>query len=296
MNDTFSGYHPAVNFLYFVLVIGFSMFLMHPVCLALSLIGALAYAIRLSGRRAVRLSLYGLLPFLVFTAVLNPVFNHEGATILTYLPDGNPLTLEAILYGIAAATMMVTVILWFSCYSRVMTSDKFIFLFGRVIPALSLIFSMILRFVPRFFTHLRTVSDAQRGLGRRRCCPKFIRRMKDCIVILSVMLTWALEQAVTTADSMKSRGYGLRGRTAFSIFRFDRRDAGMLIFLLLAGMVVVGCTISGDLSWQYYPVFRGQLLAPLSLIAYAIYSALCLSPVVLDWREEQKWNALKSGI
>ena len=127
------------------------MFLMHPVCLALSLIGALAYAIRLSGRRAVRLSLYGLLPFLVFTAVLNPVFNHEGATILTYLPDGNPLTLEAILYGIAAATMMVTVILWFSCYSRVMTSDKFIFLFGRVIPALSLIFSMILRFVLSFF-------------------------------------------------------------------------------------------------------------------------------------------------
>ena len=69
----------------------------------------------------------------------------------------------------------------------------------------------------------------------------------------------------------------------------------MLIFLLLAGMVVVGCTNSGDLSWQYYPVFRGQLLAPLSLIAYAIYSALCLSPVVLDWREEQKWNALNPG-
>ncbi len=85
-------------------------------------------------------SLYGLLPLLLFSAVLNPLFNHEGATILTYLPDGNPLTLESMLYGVSAAAMMVTVILWFSCYNSVMTSDKFLYLFGRVIPALSLLF------------------------------------------------------------------------------------------------------------------------------------------------------------
>ena len=79
-------------------------------------------------------------PLLLFSAVLNPLFNHEGATILTYLPDGNPLTLESMLYGVSAAAMMVTVILWFSCYNSVMTSDKFLYLFGRVIPALSLLF------------------------------------------------------------------------------------------------------------------------------------------------------------
>ena len=37
--DTFSGYHPLINFTYFVIVIGLSMFYMHPVFLALSLIG-----------------------------------------------------------------------------------------------------------------------------------------------------------------------------------------------------------------------------------------------------------------
>ena len=57
--DPFSSCHPAVTMLYFVLVIGFSMFLMHPVCLGLSLVSALLYAIRLSGRRAIRLSLFG---------------------------------------------------------------------------------------------------------------------------------------------------------------------------------------------------------------------------------------------
>ena len=41
--DTFSGYHPTINFLYFALVLLFSMCLMHPVYLLISLIGALAY-------------------------------------------------------------------------------------------------------------------------------------------------------------------------------------------------------------------------------------------------------------
>ena len=35
--DTFSEYHPLINFVYFALVIGISMFYMHPVLLALSL-------------------------------------------------------------------------------------------------------------------------------------------------------------------------------------------------------------------------------------------------------------------
>lgn len=47
--DAFSGYHPSVTMLYFVLAIGLTMFLNHPVCLGLSLIGALAYSIYLEG-------------------------------------------------------------------------------------------------------------------------------------------------------------------------------------------------------------------------------------------------------
>ena len=97
--DTFSGYHPTINFLYFALVLLFSMCLMHPVYLLISLIGALAYDIYLKGRKAVRFAVMGLLPMAVLAALVNPAFNHEGATILTYLPSGNPLTLESMLYG-----------------------------------------------------------------------------------------------------------------------------------------------------------------------------------------------------
>ena len=121
--DAFSGYHPIINFLYYALVLLFSMCLMHPIYLIISLTGALAYDIYLKGRKAVRFAVMGLLPMAVIAALVNPAFNHEGQTMLTYLPSGNPLTLESILYGVAAAVMLASVVLWFSSYNEVMTSD-----------------------------------------------------------------------------------------------------------------------------------------------------------------------------
>ena len=78
-----------------------------------------------------------LLPLMLISALINPAFNHEGVTVIAYLPSGNPLTLESVLYGIVAASMVATVICWFSCFNKIMTSDKFIYLFGRIIPSLS---------------------------------------------------------------------------------------------------------------------------------------------------------------
>ena len=211
--DAFSSYHPAVNFLYFGLVLFFTMCFLHPACLLLSLAAALRYAVCLNGRRAVRRSLRYLLPAALLAALINPAFNHQGATILTYLPSGNPLTLESIAYGLAAAALLSAVVTWFSCYTAVMTSDKFVYLFGRVIPALSLVLSMALRFVPRFQVQARAVSQAQRCVGRDVSDGSLLQRLRNGVTILSILLTWCLENALETADSMKSRGYGLPGRT-----------------------------------------------------------------------------------
>lgn len=166
MRDTFSDCHPAVNFAYFALVLAFSMTLMHPVCLLISLTGACCYLARLHGLRELGHSARWLVPMALLAALVNPAFVHQGVTILTYLPSGNPLTMESILYGLAAALLLASVVLWFRCFSAVMTSDKFIYLFGRAIPALSLVLSMTLRFVPRFRRQFHTVAQAQRFMGR----------------------------------------------------------------------------------------------------------------------------------
>ena len=88
--ETFSGYHPLVNFLYFALVLVFGMCFMHPACLVISMGNATAYNLYLKGRKGLLFSLRFLLPMLILAAILNPVFNYEGITILAYTPKRQP--------------------------------------------------------------------------------------------------------------------------------------------------------------------------------------------------------------
>ena len=294
--DAFSGYHPAINFLYYALVLLFSMCLMHPVYLAISLTGALAYDIYLKGRKAVRFAVMGLLPMAAVAALVNPAFNHEGQTILTYLPSGNPLTLESMLYGVAAAVMLASVVLWFSSYNEVMTSDKFVYLFGRVIPALSLVLSMALRFIPKFKSQMDVVAEAQSCIGRDTKTGSVIRRVSNAIKIFSIMVTWSLENAIETADSMRSRGYGLPGRTAFSIYRFDDRDKNVLAWLIFCGAYILSGWLAGGMYFRYYPTVKTTLWTPLTISFMFVYLALVLTPVILDRKEDRQWKSLRSEI
>ena len=295
MRDSFSSYHPLVNLVFFAEVLGFAMFLLHPLCLAISLLCGLAYDLYLNGKKALGLCLKGILPMMVFTALLNPIFNHEGVTILTYLPSGNPLTLESILYGFAAAAMLAAVVLWFACFNAVITSDKFVYLFGRIIPALSLVLSMALRFVPRFLQQLKVVTRAQKCIGKDPSRGSLLQRLRAAGSILSTMISWALENGIDTADSMKSRGYGLPGRTAFSVYRFDNRDRQALICLLVLGAAVLAGAAFDGLTWRYFPTVKWSATL-LSFGVLAAYTALCALPLILNWKEDRKWNALRSKI
>ena len=246
------------------------------------------------GQRAVLFCLKWCLPVFLLTALFNPAFSHEGVTILLYLPTGNPLTLESVLYGVSAGVLLVTVMVWFMNSSRVITSDKFIYLFGRVIPALSLVLSMTLRFIPKFKSQLAAVVEAQRSIGRDISQGSLLRRMKLAVSVLSIMITWALENAMDTADSMKGRGYGLPGRTAFSIYRLDDRDKSALAFLLLCAFCLVMGTAASAFSFRYYPGIRAGARTPLALSFQLVYAALCAMPMLLNAFEERKWKSIHS--
>jgi energy-coupling factor transport system permease protein len=232
---------------------------------------------------------------LLITALINPAFNHEGGTILAYLKSGNPLTLESIVYGLAAATMLASVICWFSCYNVIMTSDKFVYLFGRVIPSLSLILSMVLRFVPRFKAQIKVISNAQKCVGRDVSNGSLLQRAKHGIKILSIMVTWALENAIETADSMKSRGYGLPGRSAFSIYNFDQRDKKALAVIAGMGTYIIAGSAMNGLYFRYFPTIKGALLNPFSVSLFIAYLALCITPIIIDREEEHRWIVSKSN-
>ena len=292
--DRFATYHPIINFSFFALVIGFSMALNHPLAQSISLVCAYLYVLQAEGQNAVRFTLRCCLPIMLLTAFINPAFSHEGITILLYFPTGNPLTLESILYGLSAGVMIVTVLLWFRSFNRIITSDKFIYLFGRIIPAMSLVLSMSLRFIPRFKAQMELTVDAQRSIGRDISVGSLWQRTKIAITVLSIMVTWALENAIETADSMKSRGYGLKGRTAFSIYRFDGRDKMALLYLAFCGFYLLAGMIASAFGFRYFPSIRYIGLNSVTLSFQFVYLILCLMPVALNWAEERKWKAIHS--
>ena len=295
MGDTFSTYHPIINFVYFTAVILFAMIFLHPIFLAISMAGALVYSLTLNRRKGLRFILIYLLPMMIVAGLVNPLFNHRGLTILGYL-RGNPITLESILYGVAVGVMFGTVILWFSCYNAVMTSDKITYLFGRIAPALSLIFSMVLRFVPRFKAQIRVISNGRKCLGRDISNGALKQRLKNGIKILSIMVTWALESSIETADSMKSRGYGLAGRTNFSLYRFDGRDKAILIGLGALILLIITGAFLGQNNIQYFPSILVTEVSSFSIVTFIGYFLLCFMPILINLWEAIRWQRLQSKI
>lgn len=286
----FKKYHPIVNFLYFVFVIVFSVTEMHPVCLTISLLSSLLCTFVCCGSDRLKNSVLFFIPVFIMTALINPLFNHEGITIITYLPGGNPLTLESVVYGLCSACMIVNVICWFGVYGNIMTSDKFIYLFGRVIPSLSLILSMTLRFVPLFAKQLKTVVNARKGMGIDSSTGSIKTRIKNGLTVLSVMITWALENAIDTADSMRSRGYGIPGRTAFSVFRFSERDIAAITAIVFLGLYVLVGSFAGAAEILYFPYLKSVPFSLYSVSVYFAYGILCLIPIFIEIWEVIKWN------
>lgn len=295
MKDAFSQMHPIVNFIFFAFVIGFSMFIMNPACLLISLVCALFNVLYLNGKKAVRLSVLYMLPTIIIIAIVNPVFNHDGVTMLAYFPWDNPLTLESIIYGIATAVLLSSIVLWFSCFNEVMTSDKFIYLFGRVIPSLSLVLSMALRFVPKFIFQFNVIRNSQKCIGRDISDGNLLQRLKNAAKIISIMISWALENAIETADSMKSRGHGLKGRTAFSIYRFSKRDAAVLSLIMTSGVILIIMSVLDVAKFRYFPSVKGNVISAPAIIYYALYFSLMIMPLAINVWEGIKWKRLRSA-
>ena len=308
--DAFCRCHPLLNFFHFAVVLLFTMFEQHPLWIGLSYLGALSYSIVLNGRsKTLKQSFLFTLPGLLVVTLMNPLFNHYGVTMLYYVESsGNWITLEALVYGAVLGAVMFVVIQWFACYNKVMTTDKFIYLFGRLVPVLSLILSMALRFVPRFLRQLKVIRNGQKGMGRDISEGNVLARICHGLNMLSVLITWALENAIETSDSMRSRGYGLRGRTAFSVYRFTARDRLLgAIMLVLCGGFGAGC-LSGAAYANYNPriilagfVIQGNkapgtLSHGMLLGTYLCFGIFCFLPVLLELTEQIRFRRSKRKI
>lgn len=256
--------HPLLNFVYFAVIIGVTTFSNHPAILLTSFIMAWFYSVLLKGKKAMRFNFILLLPVILITVLLNTLNVHNGVTALFYI-NGNCITLEAIIFGFVQGIMISSVIIWFTCFSVIVTEDKFIYLFGRIAPVIALTVSMIFRFIPLLKNRFNEVSAAQRCMGRRKSGRSFTRKIRQLGKEVSILIAWSLEASIESADSMEARGYGLRGRTSFHLFRITGKECRILILMLILGSICITACAMDYTNIYYYPKI---LLPPLSFMQW----------------------------
>ena len=291
MKDAFSKCHPAVNLMFFAGAIGTSVLIQHPMYLLVGILTGATYYLLLNGHKGWKM-LLGMAMLFLFLMAINPLFNTFGETPLCYL-FGRPYTIEALRYGAVLGGVFVTMLIWFGCYNKVLTSDKFTSLFGNLIPAISLLLVMVFRMVPNLMRKAAQFAGARKSIGKgagENAATK--EKLSDGMTVLGALTSWALEGSVVTGDSMRSRGYGTAKRSSFMIYRMSITDWTLLIVIpsLLALVIAAACL--GQMAATYMPEFY---ISPPSwgIVPYGIY---LLIPIALHTKEAIQWHISRSKI
>ena len=285
MKDEFARFHPLVNLIFFIIVLGLTMFQMQLGLVLISVFSALVYYLYLKKRSGVKYLLVVSCIF-VISSLMNPLFSHKGNTLLFYLFTGNPVTLESIVYGIVSSAIICGMLIWFSIFHQVMGIERMFGAIGKFMPHIALLITMILRFIPKYTKHQKEVALFNKVHEEQSLKTKIKKGGK----IFSITTTWALENSIDTADSMKARGFGVKKRTSYSNYKVEVRDIGVIVWIfVLAGSVI--WMLQGERIYTYYypyVVYKGNMAA------YVLYALLCLTPVFINIREEVRWRRLKS--
>ena len=281
----FEKSHPAVNFIYFATVIAGTILFQHPVFLAISFLCAAAYSIKRNRWKAVGFNCI-LLPLAAAFAFYYSSYTHFGVTVLQQNMIGNNMTLESLVYGFVLGLVVAGVLIWFSCVHSIFTTDKVVYLFGKASPKLSLFLAILLRMIPRIKKEAQKINIAQQGIGKGVNQGNLWQRIRNCIRIFSMLITWTIDLLTVASESMHSRGSSLKGRTAFSIYRFDNRDRAFVIGMFACLTTVLMAVILKQTDALYDPMILMPPVTVGSYVFYAGYGIFCLMPLGLElWTE-----------
>ena len=289
----FDSYNPIVLFVYFLTVTVISMFAFNPAMIAIALVSGFLSTLTLAREGCGRFFIYAAFIFIV-TSAANPVFSHNGVTVLFVMND-NPVTLEAVLYGVAMGTLICAILMLMRIFTKIMTGDKMLYIMGSASPKLALLISMTFRFIPLFQRQAVKTERAQRALGRYTE-ENAIDTIRMKLKIFSMMTTWGLENGIVTADSMSARGYGTGRRTSFSVYRFRRTDAVLLAVLAVFAGTIAYLIATDAVKFSYYPKMSGIAHTPAAIVCYVLYGLMCMLPVMNELEEKIKWRYLESRI
>ena len=284
----FASYHPALNLLFFVAVVAFTACWTRPGLVAVSFLCALAFSVRLCGPRAVAFGCALALCALAFAALF-AMNVHFGVTNLARTSIGNSITVESLTCGVIMGLKVAAILAWLSCALCVFTADKVVFLLGRVFPKAAMMLAVVLRAVPVAGDRARKIAVAQSGIGKGPGQGNIPRRIANALRRASILISWSIERFVEMSDSMRSRGSALRGRTAYSLYRFDNRDRALAVVLVALVTVCAASTALGQTQMLFSPVIVLPKASSVGVAVFAAFLVLCLLPLALQTAGEASY-------
>lgn len=272
--------HPISMLLFFLFTIILPAITGNPLFFLVSLINGLIVIFNVLPAKQILKSLPWYLLLFILISCFNPLFYHDGDTVLFYL-NNKRITMEALAYGINSATMVIGVLIWCRLFSHFCTDDKIMFIFGTFSPKTAVIISMVMRLVPMYREHIRVYRNTQRLLGIYGE-GTLIERIRGEFKIFGGFLTRLLEHSMTTSDSMTSRGYGVKKRKSFNIFSFKSADAILICLVLISAGYIIYCIATQTFATSFYPEIMLPKLNVKCIFSYIIFTAIALCPTAGD--------------
>ena len=281
-NTIFSTFHPVILFLYVLLAPISIMLGMHPVFTAVNLSVALAvYGFYFGARRCGKMAM-GLLGVVLFVGTLNFCFNTRGMHVL-FQVGRHPFTLESLLFGITSGCVLAAVILWFQCFNKILSNEKFLYLFSRRLPAIALLLSMILKLFPDTKYRMQSIRYADRESIKVKK-PSFSQKISKGLVYISTLLEWSMEDSIEMADSMKARGYGEAKRSSYQQYRWSLSDSVLALFLLIGGGISIAAVIVYGRQMRWYPLLQVGGRLEIMVAICILYGTFLGLPIWLEMK------------
>ena len=285
----FRSFHPFVLLLYYIAVIAGLMLNQHPIFLTAAFLSIIFVNLILDKGIELNKWKYMIIFLGLFVFVFTPVFNQQGNIVLFEL-FSLAFYLEAVIQGGMIALTLSGILALFTTFNIVMTSDKFLYLFSKFFPKWALILMLALRFMPLFRKRLADIQDVQEMKGVSMKDGKLRDKAQNGMLFIQILLTYSLEEAVQTADSMSARGYGLQKRSQYKAYRWKSRDWAMLVLLLLFSLLTLIGWQSKATILTLTPELESILLQGHSWFYLLGWILLISLPIWTEGKEVIKWN------
>lgn len=251
--------HPFLNFFCFASTLFFILSVKSPVNLSIFFLWSLAGNLIYKNFSPLK-NLIKLIPFFVFLSLLNPFVSHWGNTHLFYI-FGNPqkpFTLESLLYGLNTALMLLTILLNFMFFAKILTSEKMNYLFSPYFPNFCLLMNMIIRFMTLIFQKKEEIETDRKGLFLEKekeadLREKFVYKKE----ILFLTLSQTLKDGKITAETMENRNFGKsKKRGNFIEYKASAKDYFLFFVILIFFALMIFEFSFGAGKIAFYPVFE----------------------------------------